>query len=86
MAASITFSSRAAKDLVALTKSDPALPEKLREAFLDVSAGHMQHVKKLEGNHRAMYRLRVGVFRALFVFEADYLLVVKIAHRKESYR
>lgn len=82
----IFFSSRAMKNLAALAKTDRFLPEKIRESFALVAAGHMQNVKRLEGEHAGMYRLRIGVFRVLFTVEPDCLLVVRIAHRKESYR
>ncbi|HEX2017625.1 MAG TPA: hypothetical protein VGO17_01675 [Aurantimonas sp.] len=40
-------------------------------------------VKKLSG--REEYRMRIGVWRALFVLQND-MLVLRVAHRREAYR
>ncbi len=50
------------------------------EQFAETGVGD---VKKLVGSNR--FRLRHGVWRAVFVIQGD-IIVVEIAHRREVYR
>ncbi len=42
-------------------------------------------VTKLEGGQVARYRLRVGIFRALFTLTGDLIFVYAVKDRKEAY-
>ena len=73
------ISSRAKKDLDGLpTKDRDAIITKL-QTFARTGAGD---VKKLQG--RPEYRLRHGVWRAMFEIE-DGIIVLRVLHRSAAY-
>ena len=42
--------------------------------------------KALEGEFKGLFRLRVGDYRIIYAVLPEEVLVLRIAHRKESYR
>ncbi len=76
----VIYAPPALKALMRMNLRDrDALDGKL-ERFADAGVGD---VKKLKGSNR--FRLRHGVWRAVFVIEND-MIVIEIAHRREVYR
>ncbi len=49
-------------------------------------SGDITKGKKLKGEFKEFYSLRVGKYRVIYAMIPDGVLVVRISHRKESYR
>jgi len=43
-------------------------------------------VKKLVNVHPPVWRLRIGAYRLLYTFDAKYLFLIGLKHRKDAYR
>lgn len=68
------------KEIYSLADAEIAL---LRENPFDITLD----TKKLKGfSDPALYRLRVGVYRMLYSFTPQSLILHRIAHRKDIYR
>jgi len=50
------------------------------------SLEHIPNLKKLKGNNKAAYRIRIKDYRLGFFLEGDTIIVSRILHRKEVYR
>lgn len=69
------------------------LPRDVHDAVADVFEGEFSHnplsraldVTKLHKPFEG-YRLRVGVYRVLFMLEKEIITVYSIKHRKDAYR
>jgi len=81
----IEFTSSAEKELDALPRKGQA--RVLRAIIALADDPRPQGCRKLTGRDDA-YRIRVGVYRVVYVIEDDKLvvLVVRVGHRKEVYR
>ncbi len=70
-------------------KADKPLAKKLARCFeqLEQEPRHHTNVKPLKGNLAGQYRYRVGDYRVIYRIceQQVHVLVLKIAHRKESY-
>jgi mRNA interferase RelE/StbE len=82
---SVTFSARAARQFRKLPRSAQERIRPVIDALADNP--HPPGAKKLEGRHNG-WRVRVGVYRVLYLVENDRLLVlvVEVGHRREVYR
>ncbi|MEM7495959.1 MAG: type II toxin-antitoxin system RelE/ParE family toxin [Myxococcota bacterium] len=80
----VEITASATKQLRRLPKRDS---NRLRQAVEQLQAGLTPSCRKLSG-YANLYRLRVGVYRALFAMEHEKLriLVFQVGHRKEIYR
>ncbi len=77
----IEFKPRALKDLKAISNQDAQRIVAKIEALRNDLAGD---VKRLT-DFTPEYRLRVGVFRALFEVEGNKVVIYRIVNRKDAY-
>jgi mRNA interferase RelE/StbE len=76
----VIYGPSALKALTRMNVRDRDAIDRKLERFAKSGVGD---VKKLVGSNR--FRLRHGVWRAVFVIEGD-MIVIEIAHRREVYR
>lgn len=76
----VVYKPPALKALMRMNARDRDAIDRKLERFAETGTGD---VKKLTGSNR--FRLRHGVWRAVFVIEND-MIVIEIAHRREVYR
>ena len=78
----IVLTSRARKEL---TKFEISLQKRIMNELNNLSQDSVNiDIKKLKDDD--FYRLRIGDYRAVFKFELNTIIVVKIAHRKDIYK
>ena len=78
----VTWSRSATRDLRAI---DQATAQRIRDAvrhFVETGQGN---ITKLTGRHDE-WRLRVGVWRVLFTYDAEGIFIDRVRHRREAYR
>ena len=62
------------------------IKDKMRELRMGpFVSGPRTDIKKLKGDKRDYYRLRVGRYRVLYVIEGDRVLVAKVLPRSKAY-
>lgn len=77
----LTISSRAEKQLKKLPKiSKAVVVDRIKELVIELPT----NVEKLKG-YKNYYRLRVGIYRVVFLQLKEEIEVVIIGHRKEVY-
>lgn len=70
-----------------LDKIDKEYQKSIYESLLDI--GENPYLgKRLKGEHKGKYSLRVGKYRIIYeIYKDDFqVLVLRISHRKEAYR
>ena len=84
MAYSISYKKSVGKDLNRLDKTEVV---KILDSLEEKLSDNPQSVDKLlTGEFKGLYRLRVGNYRAIYSVREDDVLVLRIAHRRDSYR
>jgi mRNA interferase RelE/StbE len=83
MAAKIGYKASVKKDLKNLDK--PA-SMRILEAIETDLAEHPGKDKALKGQFEGLFSYRVGDWRVIYSLVGETILVLRIAHRKESYR
>ena len=86
MAYTIRIERRAEKELRDIPRRDQ---ERLLEAIASLGEDPRPNgVKKYRSEERDIYRVRVGVYRIVYVIDDDrlLLLVIRVGHRKDVYR
>jgi mRNA interferase RelE/StbE len=80
-----TFSARARRDLQRLDPQTRARIVGGIERYVDTGAGD---VRRLRGQHRGLWRLRLGEWRVLFVYQRDQNAIEfeRVSPRREAYR
>ena len=78
----IRWSKRARKDLKRLPKQ---LANRIIEAVKNFYTSGRGDVRPLKGQHKGIYRLRVGEYRMLFRWIDDDIEVLKIRPRGDAY-
>ena len=83
----VEFTPRAARDL---RKLDPPRRAQLLRAASALTQNPYPtsggRIKLLVGVMARHFRLRLGDYRIVYRVEADHVIVVRIAHRREAYR
>jgi mRNA-degrading endonuclease RelE of RelBE toxin-antitoxin system len=69
------------------------LPQHIREQANDILSFLIKdpldarlHPKKLKGKYENTYRVRVGLYRLLYTFNAHQLILFRLRDRKDVYR
>jgi addiction module RelE/StbE family toxin len=83
MKARLSFKSSVGKDLKHL---DRGTVESILNAIDTGLAAHPGKDKALKGQFEGLYSYRVGVWRVIYSLIGDGILVLRIAHRRESYK
>jgi mRNA interferase RelE/StbE len=83
MAAKIGYKASVKKDLKNL---DRTTVTRILEAIDNDLAEHPGRDKALKGQFEGLYSYRVGDWRVIYSIVGETILVLRIAHRKESYR
>ena len=83
----VLVSETARKELNDLKKGDrERVRAKLKELGEDpFNSQNRLGVKKLSGTKRLYYRLRIGIFRAIYFIEGNNIKVVRVATRSDVY-
>ena len=84
MANKISYKRSVVKDLKRIDKAEvvnilDSLEEKLKQ-------GPQTAGKPLTGEFKGLYRLRIGNYRVIYSIMDEDVLILRIAHRKDSYR
>jgi len=67
-----------------LEKLEPIISRRIAEKIEKMSENPSScDIKKLKGSD--YYRLRVGDYRIIFIFEKNFIKILKIAHRQNIY-
>ena len=82
----VTYSPAAAKQLSKLPRGDAKKIAAKLDQLAAAPASMNAQIKALQGSDPKAYRLRIGDYRAIFVWRAAGLWVERIAHRKDVYR
>jgi mRNA interferase RelE/StbE len=82
MAAKIAYKVSVRKDLKNL---DQSVIARILDAIETDLAAHPGKDKSLKGQFEGLYSYRVGDWRVIYSLAGETVLVLKIAHRKESY-
>lgn len=85
MSYEVAFRPSARKELADVPASDRRRIVTRLEAYAAEPAQPGHAVIRLSGTEE-LYRLRVGVWRVLFMIEDDILRVRRVVHRREAYR
>jgi mRNA interferase RelE/StbE len=83
MPARISYKASVRKDLEHL---DRGLVERILDAIDTDLAAHPGNDKALIGQFEGLFSFRVGVWRVIYSLIGDGILVLRIAHRRESYK
>ncbi|MDP4008328.1 MAG: type II toxin-antitoxin system RelE/ParE family toxin [Candidatus Peregrinibacteria bacterium] len=84
----VIYTHKAIEDL---KKIESSIAERIinKIAFYASQENPLDFAKRLQGNYEAMYRFRIGDFRAVFWVDRDgrfsILNILKIKHRKDVY-
>jgi mRNA-degrading endonuclease RelE of RelBE toxin-antitoxin system len=70
----------------ALAAIEPDDARRILDALQRLAREGVGDVKKLQAQHPARWRLRVGRYRAIFAFASDTISVFAIADRRDAYR
>jgi mRNA interferase RelE/StbE len=83
----VRWRQRALDDLAAIARQDPRTAQRIVDAVIRLAEHNIGDVRKLAGATRE-YRLRVGDWRVLFIFEDDgqTVVVLRILNRRDAYR
>jgi mRNA interferase RelE/StbE len=79
----IRLTNTAIKDLKKINKKDV---EHIGKKLKEYSNDPFPYSIKLSGKSISTYRFRIGDYRAIFDFENEYIVIHRIAHRKEIYK
>ncbi|MDD4961820.1 MAG: type II toxin-antitoxin system RelE/ParE family toxin [Candidatus Marinimicrobia bacterium] len=84
---SVEFLKEAAEEF---RRIDPVWQKRVLQKIIILSEDPdilVNNIKKLQGNYRNYYRLRVGNYRVIYSLEKARLLIliIRIGHRKEVY-
>lgn len=83
MAYNIEYDPKALKQL---QKMDKSIALKILDGIEEFASNPvLTKIKKLKTPFDGAYRLRIGDYRVVFYQENDFMLISKIAHRKEVY-
>ncbi|MDD2653350.1 MAG: type II toxin-antitoxin system RelE/ParE family toxin [Sulfurimonas sp.] len=83
MAYNIEYDPKALKQL---QKMDKSIASKVLDGIEEFASNPvLTKIKKLKTPFDGAYRLRIGDYRVVFYQENDFMLISKIAHRKEVY-
>ncbi|PKL09942.1 MAG: addiction module toxin RelE [Spirochaetae bacterium HGW-Spirochaetae-7] len=83
MAARVNYKASVRKDIKQLDRSAVS---RILEAIEGDLADHPGKDKALKGRYTGLYSYRVGDWRIIYSLIGEAILVLRIAHRKESYR
>jgi len=79
----ISYKASVRKDLKHL---DRGTVDRILDAIDTDLASHSGKDKALKGQFEGLYSYRVGVWRVIYSLIGDGILVLRIAHRRESYK
>jgi len=75
------------RDIKKIPKTIKADIEKVVLLLIEAdSLEHIPHLKKLQGNNKIAYRIRIKDYRLGFFWEDNTVIISRILHRKEVYR
>ena len=81
MKSQILYEKEALKEL---DKLEPSISRRIIKKIEDMSENPSScDIKKLKGSND--YRLRVGNYRIIFVFDKDLIKIIKVGHRQQIY-
>jgi len=83
MAAKVSYKASVRKELKQLDRSTA---ERTMDAIDTDLAAEPGEDRALKGQFEGLYSYRVGDWRVIYCLLGDAILVLRIAHRKESYR
>jgi mRNA interferase RelE/StbE len=83
----LQYSKNALKDLRKI--STPQSKKIIDKIFFETLDNPLSNAKRLEGKFSGFYRYRIGNYRAIFIYEEDVVILIKIIrikHRKDIYK
>ena len=80
--AEVVVTRRAERDLQRL---DPPIQRRILEKLKELTEDPLRHASKLTDTKIGSFRFRVGDYRAIFDFEDDTVVVLRVGHRREIY-
>lgn len=83
MKRSIEWSRRAVKDLARI---DPHVRDRIRAAVRKLAEDGEGDVLRLQGTTEPTYRLRVGDWRVIFVYDQSAILMLQVRPRGSAYK
>ena len=83
MAYRLVYTKTAAKDI---QKLDTVVKKRLKSKLETYSKDPIAYAKKLTDFSLGTYRWRIGNYRITFDIEKDFIVVLRVRHRREIYR
>lgn len=69
-----------------LKKLDPFIAKKVLDKLEKDLSDNFRKGEALTGEYKGLFKYRIGDYRVLYALLEEEILVLRIAHRKESYR
>jgi mRNA interferase RelE/StbE len=79
----LVYTFRALKDI---RKLQPGAKNRIGRALKRYEEDPLRYAEKLTDPKLGTYRFRIGDYRAIFDFEDDQIVVLRLGHRKDIYR
>jgi len=79
----VVLAQRAVKDL---EKIDKETKDRIATKLKEYSANPMKYCRKLTDPKIGSYRFRIGDYRVIFDIDGEYLVVLRIGHRRSIYK
>jgi len=79
----LTYTERAIKDI---RKLEPKVKKHIGNALLRYEEDPQKYAVRLTESKLGTYRFRIGDYRAIFDFEDDEIVILRVGHRRDIYK